>query len=168
MIYFRLCFSFRCCGYDLTLIKKSHTLNFYWFLLFLVTVVAQFTAKTTNLEKVSYFLSLISCSMKKLKSHLLCKCKSFTKMLFFDLTWNKNFSSRKWWWGGGVGGGEGWCHPCPPFSTALHWNTKKENPCNKWDKNQYRWNLWFTWICAKFGYRNGSDEMIYKRTVLLT
>ena len=24
--------------------------------------------------------------------------------MFFDLTWNKNFSSRKWWWGGG---GEG-------------------------------------------------------------
>ena len=20
--------------------------------------------------------------------------------MFFDLTWNKNFSSRKWWWGG--------------------------------------------------------------------
>ena len=23
--------------------------------------------------------------------------------MFFDLTWNKNFSSRKWWSGGGEG-----------------------------------------------------------------
>ena len=32
MIYFRLCYGFSCPGYDLTLIKKSHTLNFYSFL----------------------------------------------------------------------------------------------------------------------------------------
>ena len=52
--YFRLCFSFSYSGYDLTLIKKSHTLNFYSFLqkfLLKITVVAQFTAKTTNSEK---------------------------------------------------------------------------------------------------------------------
>ena len=73
MIYFRLCFGFRCCGYELTLIKKSHTLNFYSFFLLLVTLVAQFTAKATNSEKAIYFLSLISCSMNKLKSHLLFK-----------------------------------------------------------------------------------------------
>ena len=30
--YFRLCFSFSCSGYDLTIIKKSHTLNWYSFL----------------------------------------------------------------------------------------------------------------------------------------
>ena len=47
MIYFRLC----CSDYDLRLIKKSHTLNFYSLFLLLVTVVAQFTAKTTNSEK---------------------------------------------------------------------------------------------------------------------
>ena len=29
--YFRLCFSFSCVGYDLSLIKKSHTLNCYPF-----------------------------------------------------------------------------------------------------------------------------------------
>ena len=32
MIYFRLCFSFSCSVYDLTLIKNSRTLNFYLFL----------------------------------------------------------------------------------------------------------------------------------------
>ena len=68
MIYFRLCFNFGCSGYDLTLIKKSHTLNFYSFFLLLVTVVAQFTVKTTNLEKAIYLLSLISCSINTLKS----------------------------------------------------------------------------------------------------
>ena len=63
--YFRFCFSFSCSGYDLTLIKKSHTSNCYSFLqkfllktktykLLLVTVVAQFTAKT-NSEKAIYF-----------------------------------------------------------------------------------------------------------------
>ena len=30
--FYRLCFTFCCSGYDLTLIKKSHTLNCYWFL----------------------------------------------------------------------------------------------------------------------------------------
>ena len=30
--YFKLCFSFSCSGYDLILIKKSHTLNCYSFL----------------------------------------------------------------------------------------------------------------------------------------
>ena len=70
--YFRLCFSFSCSGYDTTLIQKSHTLNCYSFLhkfllktiitnSLLVTVITQFTAKTTNSEKAIYFLSLMSC-----------------------------------------------------------------------------------------------------------
>ena len=88
MIYFRLCFSFSCSGYDLTLIKKSHTLNFYLFFLLLVNVVAQFTAKTTNSEKAIYFLSL--------KSHLLFTGKSFTKILCFPINVEKNICSRKW------------------------------------------------------------------------
>ena len=92
MIYFRLCFSFRYSGYDLTLIKKTHALSFYSFFLLLVTVVVQFTAKTTNSEKAIYFLSLISCSISKLKSHFLFTCKSFTKILFSDLTWKKFFA----------------------------------------------------------------------------
>ena len=109
MIYFRLCFSFSCYGYDLTLIKKSLTLNFYSFLLLLVTVVAQFTAKTTNSEKAIYFLSLISCSINKLKSHILFTCKSLTKLfMLFDLTWKKIFLLQEM-----VGG---WRLPAlPPF-----------------------------------------------------
>ena len=83
MIYFRLCFSFSCSGYDLTLIKKSHTLNFYLFFLLLVNVVAQFTAKTTNSEKAIYFLSL--------KSHLLFTGKSFTKILCFPINMEKKY-----------------------------------------------------------------------------
>ena len=83
MIYFRLCFSFSCSGYDLTLIKKSHTLNFYLFFLLLVTVVAQFTAKTTNSEKAIYFLSL--------KSHVLFTGKSFTKILCFPINVEKKY-----------------------------------------------------------------------------
>ena len=35
----------------------------------LVTVIAQFTAKITNSEKAIYFLSLMSCSINKLKSN---------------------------------------------------------------------------------------------------
>ena len=60
--YFKLCFSLSCFVFELTLIKKSHTLNCYSFLhtfllktkitnSLLVTVIAQFTAKTTNSEK---------------------------------------------------------------------------------------------------------------------
>ena len=103
MIYFRLCFSFSCSGYDLTLIKKSHTLNFYLFFLLLVNVVAQFTAKTTNSEKAIYFLSL--------KSHLLFTGKSFTKILCFPINVEKNICSSKWR-GAAL-------PPPPPLSTAL-------------------------------------------------
>ena len=71
MIYFRLCFSFTCSDYDLKLIKKSDALNFYSLFLMVVAGVTQFTAKTTNSEKDIYFLSLISCSINKLKSHIL-------------------------------------------------------------------------------------------------
>ena len=84
--YFKFYFSSSCFGYDLTLIKKSHALNCYPFLQnfllktrtyrleldsMLVTVVAQFTAETINSEKPIYFLSLMSCSMNRLKSHML-------------------------------------------------------------------------------------------------
>ena len=92
-MYFRLCFSFS--WYDLTLIKKSHTLSFYSVFLLLVTVVAQFTAPFTS-EKAMYFLSLISCSINKLKSHI--KSHSLT--------------CKSWkWWGGGGGR---WPPPAPP------------------------------------------------------
>ena len=77
--YFRLCLSFSCFGYDLTVIKRSHIINCHLFLqksylnknkftnLLLVTVVAQFTAKTTNSEKAIYFLSFMSYSINKPK-----------------------------------------------------------------------------------------------------
>ena len=57
-------------------------------------MIAQLTVKT-NSEEALYFLSLMSCSINKLKSHLLFTCKSF----LFSILWGKNFyCSRKWWW----------------------------------------------------------------------
>ena len=37
-------------------------------------MVTQSTAKTTNSEKAIYFVSLMSCSINKLKSHMLFTC----------------------------------------------------------------------------------------------
>ena len=114
--YFRLCFSFSCFAFDLTLIKKSHTLNCYLFLykfllktkitdLLLVTVIAQFTAKTINSEKAIYFLSIMSCSI----NHLLFWCKNF---VFYDFMWKKGFAPED-------GGGGGDWHPPVLLSQAL-------------------------------------------------
>ena len=114
MIYFRLCFSFSFSGYDLTLIKKSRTLNFYSLLLLLVAVVAQFTTKTTNLEKAIYFVSLISCSINKLMSHILFTCKSFTKILCFPIKRGKNIFAPV-----NEGGGGGDWRPLPHFLYGL-------------------------------------------------
>ena len=112
-MYFRLCFSFS--WYDLTLIKKSHLLSFYSVFLLLVTVVAQFTAPFTS-EKAMYFLSLISCSINKLKSHIFT-CKSW-----------------KWWVGGGGGGGGGRPPPPPPPPPTHHFQLLH---VNMWDFNLF-------------------------------
>ena len=73
--YFRCCFSLICSVYDLTVIKKSHTLNCYWFLQkfflktqiytdqLLATTLAQFATIITNQEKAINFLSLMSQSI---------------------------------------------------------------------------------------------------------
>ena len=52
--------------------------------------VAQFTAITTNSEKATYFLSLRSCSIYKLKPFMLCTGKN---VMFTDFTWKKIFCS---------------------------------------------------------------------------
>ena len=51
--------------------------------LFLVTMVAQFTAKIVNSERATYFLSLKSCSINKLWSHMLFTCKN---LMFSNFT----------------------------------------------------------------------------------
>ena len=112
MIYFRLCFSFSCSNYDLTLIKKSHALNFYSLFLLVVAGVTQFTAKTTNSEKVIYFLSLISCSINKLKSHILFICKSFNENFVFQFNVEKKYLAP-------VNGGGAGAILSPSFSTPL-------------------------------------------------
>ena len=79
----------------------------------LVTVVDQFIAK----EQIIYFLSLMSCSINKLKFHMLLSCKNF---MFSNFTRKKKNCFRKWWW---WGGGLGWlaspCVPVPYLPTAV-------------------------------------------------
>ena len=137
--YFRLRFSFSCFVFDLTLIRKSHTLNCYLFLhnfllktkitnSFLVTVIVQFTAKMTNLEKAIYFLSIRSCSINRLKSHWLFTRKNF---MFYDFIWNfiillQEMVGERW---GGGGGLALFCSPgASPahlfvYGPALYWKT---------------------------------------------
>ena len=52
-------------------------------------MVVQFTAKTTNLEKAIYFLSLMPSPINKPKSQMLFTCKSF---MFSDLGKEKFFA----------------------------------------------------------------------------
>ena len=66
-------------------------------------MVAQFTAEITNSEKSLYFLSLMSCLIKKLQYHMLFTSENF---MFSDSTWTKNFAPGN---GGGGGGGGGSC-----------------------------------------------------------
>ena len=55
-------------------------------------MIAQFTAKMTNSEKDIYFLSLMSCSINKLKSHMFFTCKN---VMFLILGEKKRFASGK-------------------------------------------------------------------------
>ena len=63
--YFRFCFSFSCSGYDLTLIKKSHTSNCYSFL-------QKFLLKTKTYKLVAgnYGSSIYCQNSKFRKSYL--------------------------------------------------------------------------------------------------
>ena len=112
MIYFRFCFSFICSDYGLTLIKKSHILNFYLLFLLVMAGIAQFTVKTTNSKKDIYFLSLISWSINKLKSRNYSHVKVLMNFYVFRFNVeNFFFAPIK---------GEGTdAHLCPPFCTAL-------------------------------------------------
>ena len=51
--------------------------------LLLVTVVDQFTAKATTSKKAIYFLPIMSCSINKLKSHILFTCEN---VMFSEFT----------------------------------------------------------------------------------
>ena len=66
-------------------------------------MIAQFTAKMTNSEKAISFLSLTSCSINKLKSHMFF---TFKKFMFSDFKWKKPFAA---------GNGRGAAHPLTPF-----------------------------------------------------
>ena len=56
-------------------------------------------------------MSPTSCSINKLKSHILFTCKSFTKILFSNLTWKNFFLLQDMV---GKGGGAG-APPAPPL-----------------------------------------------------
>ena len=68
-----------------------------------------FTAKTANSEKTIYFLSLMSCSINKLKPQMLFTCKNF---MFSDFTQKKKILP-------GNGEGAGAPLPAASFSAAL-------------------------------------------------
>ena len=77
-----------------------------------MSVVAQFTVKTTNSERAVYFLSLMSCSINKLKSRMLLTCTNF---IFFDFTSKQNLLHKMVVAvveGGGL-------PPCPPLSSMV-------------------------------------------------
>ena len=76
----------------------------------LVTVIAQFTAKVTNLEKAIYFLSIMSCSINKSSF----KCSLHVKILCFPILLGKKIYSRKW-----RGTGATLPHPPFPYSPVL-------------------------------------------------
>ena len=99
-------------------------------------MVAQFIAKATNSERPIYVLSLMSCSIKKLKSHMLFSCKNFR---FSDLKWEKNFCSRKWWEGGLVA-------PQSPLSLYRHTTKDKILISLIWNKILNIWTTLFEFI----------------------
>ena len=65
----------------------------------LVFEVAQFTNKTTSSEKAIYILSVMSCSINKLKSIMLFTCKN---VMFSD------FTRKHFFFAPGNDGGWGW------------------------------------------------------------
>ena len=88
----------------------------------LVTVIAQFTARMTKWEKAVYFLSLMSCSISKFKSHMFFTCKTF----MFRFYLGKNFAAEN---DEGAGAPPGPSFSCDPVSllvcmTITHRNIK--------------------------------------------
>ena len=61
-----------------------------------------------NSEKAINFLSLMSCSINKLKSLMFF---AFKKFMFSDYMWKKIFAAKN----GGGGGRWGLAPPCPSF-----------------------------------------------------
>ena len=66
----------------------------------------------TNSAKAIYFLSLMSCWINKLRSHMLYTCKNF---MFSDFTWKKKICSRK-------------CRTFPYDPVLSFWIVKKSWP----------------------------------------
>ena len=75
-------------------------------------MVAQFSVKTTNSKKAIEFLSLMSCSIHKLKS---LPCYSRSKIVYFRFYAKKNFVP------GNGAPPAGWLLLPPPLSMALRY-----------------------------------------------
>ena len=97
----------------------------------LVTVIAQFSGRKTNLEKAIYFFSIMSFSINKLKSHLFFTCQN----LCFVVLCRKNFLLKVMvvvvvvcvcvCVGGGCGSP---LAPLAPLSTTLHCTQRLPSP----------------------------------------
>ena len=72
----------------------------------MVTVVALYFGKSTNSEKAIYFLLLMSCSINKLKSHIIFTC-CLRVFLGFPILRGKKIAPGN---GGGMGAGASF--PC--------------------------------------------------------
>ena len=99
----------------------------------LATVIAQFTAKMTKWEKAIYFLSLMSCSINKLKSHMFFTCKNF---MCSNFTWEKILLQEM------VGeGGGGLVPPTSPLSLRSC-NSILFHYTKVWILTEYYSNVW--------------------------
>ena len=110
--YFRLCFSFNCSGYDLTLIQRNHIFNCYLFLQKFLLKTKSYKLAVGNCDssvyccndkfkKAIYYLPLMSCS----RNILSLTCYSHVKILCSPILPGKNFLLKEM-----VGG---W-RPAPP------------------------------------------------------
>ena len=110
--YFRLCFSFSCSGYDLTLIQRKHIFNCYLFLQKFLLKTKYYKLAIGNCDssnycyndkfkKAIYYLSLMSCSIN-IPS---LTCSSHVKILCSPILPRKKFLLQEM-----VGD---WC-PAPP------------------------------------------------------
>ena len=113
--YFRLYFSCSCSGYELTLIKRSHTLNCYWLL-------QKFLMKTKTYKLVvGNCGSSIYCQQIQKKPSPFCYFMScpINKVSFWQFQVEKNVFAAG---NGGRGGGGRWIWhpPALPFPTVQY------------------------------------------------
>ena len=120
-------------------------------------MAAESTAKTTNLEKIIYFLSLMSFSINRLKSCILFSCKKFVFWFYVEKKFMLQEMMKCWR-----------PLPLPPFSTALHllhnyptFATKRQNSEQSPDIDgwNFRWRVSNSDIKGNLWLHPINDEM---------